>query len=196
MEERGHLVKHSPGQPTDFLLPNDDAVDDDIQLQYNPSPTTDQDIHDGVPEADHAEVADREESLRRRMADRRLVAQLSREEFTGELYNQFTLELTRYGLSVMRAWLHTGHISVLLRQRGAGQGLSEDERSRVLREPHLLDDLAYMTVAAALHNFKKRALQGGQWRDDGGAQLTTYFMGACILAFAGERLSDASATRS
>lgn len=179
-------MKYSPDQPTGFPLPADEAVDDDVQLRQTVIPTSVDELRAGVPDQSRAEVSEREASLLRRLADRKLVDQLAREDFTGALYEAFTTELTRYGLSVMRAWIRSGHISALLRARGAGGGLTETERALMLRDHALLDDLAYMTVAQALHNFEKIALRQGRWRSDGGAKLTTYFMGACIYAFAGE----------
>lgn len=43
-----------------------------------------------------------------------------------------------------------------------------------------------MVVAVALRRFREQALVGGGWRADGGASLTTYFMGACLAVFPNE----------
>ncbi|MBT2230047.1 hypothetical protein [Nonomuraea sp. NEAU-A123] len=40
--------------------------------------------------------------------------------------------------------------------------------------------------AVALQHFHERALLGGAWRHEGGASLTTYFMGACLRVFPNE----------
>lgn len=43
-----------------------------------------------------------------------------------------------------------------------------------------------MTVACALPRFRQRALIDGGWTYEGGASITTYFMGACLYDFPNE----------
>lgn len=181
------MVDTSPGQPAGFLLPSTGAIDDALE-QRTAEAMTGADVFDGLDEAGAAEAAAAEASLQRRMADGALVDDLARLGFTGPLQEQFETELARYARSVLAAWLRTGHIDVLLRTRGLGGGLTDAERARARshRDRHLLSDLADITVAQAIHRFRTQALVEGRWRPDGGATLTTYFMGRCVYTFASE----------
>jgi DNA-directed RNA polymerase specialized sigma24 family protein len=77
----------------------------------------------------------------------------------------------------MMAWLATGHIFTRCRQAGLGlKSLPVPVGDR--------EDLAQETVAAALTAFKRKGLQQGGWRPDGGASLKTYFTGALCQQFA------------
>ena len=51
-----------------------------------------------------------EERLCRRWADQEVLNALATHGFAGKLYDRFTDELARYGISVLRAWMHSGHI--------------------------------------------------------------------------------------
>jgi DNA-directed RNA polymerase specialized sigma24 family protein len=64
------------------------------------------------------------------------------------------------------------------------------ELDRLHRDRELRADLAAMTIAKVLQTFKAKALIAGGWSPEGGASLTTYFMGAVIYAFAGEFRRD------
>jgi hypothetical protein len=44
-------------------------------------------------------------------------------------------------------------------------------------------DLALENVAEALRFFRNRVLHAGRWSFDGGATVTTFFVGACLPAF-------------
>jgi len=60
------------------------------------------------------------------------------------------------------------------------------ELDELHRDADLRLELAVMVVAVALPAFREHALAGGGWRADGGASLTTYFLGACLMAFPNE----------
>lgn len=179
------MVDTSPGQPATFLLPSTGAVGDALE-HITAETRPGRDMPEGLDDAGLAEAAAAAVSLQRRMADGKLVEDLALVGFTGPLQEQFETELARYGRSVLGAWLRTGHIDVLLRRQGLGGGLTEVERSRAQRDRHLLSDLADITVAQAIHQFRTQALMKGKWRPDGGASLTTYFMGRCVYTFAAE----------
>jgi DNA-directed RNA polymerase specialized sigma24 family protein len=114
----------------------------------------------------------------RRAGDARLYEELAKEGFTGHRYELFERHLATYGLGVLTAWIKSGMIFAKLRDRGIV--LPPWHESPIEED---VQDLATMTVAHALSTFRNKALIAGQWRSDGGASLTTYFIGTCLLAF-------------
>jgi DNA-directed RNA polymerase specialized sigma24 family protein len=134
-------------------------------------------VHTAVGPADDA---------RRRAADRELVAVLAASGFAGPQYDRFRDELAKYGVSVLRGWMSSGYIFHLLARRGLSLGPTEEEIGELHGDADLRDELAVMVVAVALRQYREQALLGGGWQADGGASLTTYFMGACLSAFPNE----------
>ncbi|MEV0192365.1 hypothetical protein AB0I39_28015 [Kitasatospora purpeofusca] len=127
-----------------------------------------------------------QESIDRRMADQRIVQVLASDGFTGPRYDRFVDELVRYGIAVLRAWMHSGFIFQLLARRGFGLNPHELELEELHNNSDLRNELATMTIACALPRFRERAFVEGGWRFDGGASITTYFMGACTYDFPNE----------
>jgi hypothetical protein len=127
-----------------------------------------------------------EERLCRRWADQNVLDTLAKDEFTGRLYDRFTDELARYGIAVLRAWMHSGHIFRLTGERGYLLKPTEHELEELNRDSDTRDQLAVMTVALALPRFRNDALIGRRWTVEGGASLPTYFMGACLYVFPNE----------
>ncbi|MFJ3791355.1 RNA polymerase sigma factor [Kitasatospora sp. NPDC090091] len=127
-----------------------------------------------------------QESIDRRMADQRIVELLSHDGFEGQRYERFVEELVRYGIAVLRAWMHSGYIFKLVGGRGFGLNPNELELEELHLNDDLREELATMTVACALPRFRRRAFVEGGWRFEGGASITTYFMGACIYDFPNE----------
>lgn len=132
------------------------------------------------------ETRRQQENLARREADRELLAELAACDFTGRRYKRFEEELAGYGMSVLRGWMHSGYIFELTAARGFALNPSEFELEELTRDSDIREELAIMTVALALPRFRKNALVGGGWRFDGGASLSTYFMGACLYVFPNE----------
>jgi DNA-directed RNA polymerase specialized sigma24 family protein len=123
------------------------------------------------------ELESEEDRRRRRLADRELVELLS-PTFSGDAWTRFAEELARYGLGVMRAWLNSGEIFNKCRRRGCPCGSPPADWSQRDRA-----DLANDTVGEAIPTFRQRALVEEGWDPDGGASLTTYFIGTCVYAF-------------
>jgi hypothetical protein len=119
-------------------------------------------------------------------ADREIVAVLAACGFEGPQYDRFADELARYGVAVLCGWMRSGYVFVLSAGRGVPVGPSPDELDELHREPDLRQEIASMVVAVALRRFRQRALAGGGWQAEGGASLTTYFMGACLAVFPNE----------
>ncbi|ARH89019.1 RNA polymerase sigma factor [Streptomyces sp. MOE7] len=122
----------------------------------------------------------------RRTADEQLVRLLSEDGFTGPRYERFEEELARYGISVLRGWMHSGFMFKLVASRGFDLKPHDMELEQLARDSDLREELAMMTVARALSRFRERALVGEGWKADGGASITTYFMGACAYEFPNE----------
>lgn len=140
----------------------------------------------GVGAARKAETSRLQENLQRRAADRELLDELARHDFTGPHYQRFENELARYGVSVLRGWMYTGYVFELAAGRGLTLHPTEAELEELHRDSDIREELATMTVAVALKRFRDNALIGGGWRYDGGASLATYFMGACLYVFPNE----------
>lgn len=134
------------------------------------------------------------EDLDRRRYDQKLVRLLAQDGFQGPRYERFEEKLARYGISVLRAWMHSGYIFQLVAERGLGLHPHERELEELGSNSDLREELATMTVACALVRFRQRALVEGGWTSEGGASITTYFMGACVFEFPNEfrkhRLSE------
>jgi hypothetical protein len=122
----------------------------------------------------------------RRGADRELVEVLRACGFAGVRYDLFAEELARYGVSVLCGWMYSGYVFALAARQGFSLHPAGHELDELHRDPVLRQDLAVMVVAVALRRFRDNALIGGGWRADGGASLTTYFLGTCLLVFPNE----------
>lgn len=132
------------------------------------------------------EARRRQESIDRRMNDQRILEVLARDGFQGVRYEHFVDELIRYGISVLRGWMHSGFIFQLVAQRGFGLHPHERDLEELSSNSDLREELASMTVALALPRFRQRALIERGWRVEGGASIATYFMGACAYDFPNE----------
>lgn len=126
------------------------------------------------------------ESIDRRMADQALLQILASGGFEGRRYDEFVTELVRYAVSVLRGWMYSGSIFKLLAKRGFGLHPDDVELEALHRDDDLRQELAMMTVALALPRFRQQALVEGGWTFEGGASVTTYFMGACAYDFPNE----------
>lgn len=111
---------------------------------------------------------------------RTLGGHLEQDGFTGPRYDLFVEELVRYGISVLRGWMHSGYIFDLVAQRGFNLNPHELDLEDLATDSDLREELATMTVARALPRFRQQALVDKGWTSEGGASITTYFMGACV----------------
>ncbi|MEO3843208.1 hypothetical protein [Streptomyces sp. B22F1] len=118
--------------------------------------------------------------LERRAVDARIVDVLRAENFQGPRYEKTTTQLMEYGWRTINKWNGTGEIFVHARRAGrpvpvrmTAPGWNADDRAEVATD----------TVIAGLDLFVEYGLIRGKWAPDGGASLTTYFVGACIRSF-------------
>ncbi|MGI5485072.1 hypothetical protein [Streptomyces lavendofoliae] len=140
----------------------------------------------GMGSRQRAEAQRLQESLDRRMADQQLVQLLATDGFKGSRYDAFENDLARYAISVLRAWMYSGQIFTMVASRGFGLNPHELDLERLTTDSDLREELATMTVALALPRFRQRAFVEGGWTFEGGAGVTTYFMGACLYDFPNE----------
>ena len=92
-------------------------------------------------------------------------------------------ELAAYGYPVILAWIRRGTIWGHCAGRGRKVSPTDAEREILERDFDERLQLALETTVDALTFFRDRVLREGRWSFDGGATLTTYFIGACILTF-------------
>lgn len=114
-------------------------------------------------------------------AEQELFDVVSATGFRGPAWDLLADRLVRYGLVVLTAWLRSGHI--FAEAEGMGRDLRPSSQERRLVSVRLSEDLANDTVSAALVSFRRKALAGTGWRQDGGASLSAYFIRSCLYAF-------------
>ncbi|MBO3732764.1 RNA polymerase sigma factor [Glycomyces niveus] len=143
------------------------------------------DVHAGdvadlgaTPHTDEAHR--RRGNLDRRLADEALVGKFAADDFSGPAYRNFQIELVRYGLAVMRAWLYSGRAFTLLNERQIWLRPTVWELERLHRDPDARGEIADFTIARALPIFEEKALRQGGWQASGGASLPTYFIGSSL----------------
>ncbi len=127
-----------------------------------------------------AEIAER---LARLAADRDRITEFRAMNFTGYKFEIFRADLAAYGYPVIRSWIRRGLIYKLTKDRGRGVACPDDVREHLIRDVVDRQELALETVAQALRLFVRNALIEGTWSPEGGASLTTYFVGACLAVF-------------
>jgi predicted HD phosphohydrolase len=133
-----------------------------------------------LPAAERERAEQQRERLERRRIDHQLVQQFAADNFASPEYQLFEFELIRYALTVLHAWMINGRIFAMCAARGRGLNPSDWIREQLRRDPVARESLANEVIARALPKFRERALRGGGWRPDGGAAITTYFVGALI----------------
>ncbi len=82
--------------------------------------------------------------------------------------------------------MRSGYIFQLTNKLGYFLNPSDSELRDLARDAGLRNELANMTVALTLPQFRQRALVNNGWRAEGGAALATYFTGACLRVFVNE----------
>uniref|UniRef100_UPI0006E2648E RNA polymerase sigma factor n=1 Tax=Streptomyces hirsutus TaxID=35620 RepID=UPI0006E2648E len=112
--------------------------------------------------------------------DAALLAFLRRSGFEGPHYQQFIAELMDYGWRTLHSWSSSGHIFHRTARIGRPvptamqpDAWAYEDRTQVVTD----------TVVKGSTLFREHGLVRGKWSPDGGASLTTYFVGAAVLAF-------------
>lgn len=125
--------------------------------------------------------SDSYEAALRLRADRLLLKELVARGFTGSLHDAFRNELARYGMDVLTAWIRSGKIARLCRERG--RPTSIEELRTMQWDTDELSELAIETVAHGIYYFYTEVLQPGRWKPERKATLKTFFVGSCVLQF-------------
>lgn len=159
---------------------------DDAPVQLACSDVTESEITANVPKEQRAEVERLAQQVRKRAADAKLFEAVAAAKFTGKRWQGLSDDLGSYALAVIDAWLNTGYIFAKAAKRGRPIGPTETERLQLQSDSRLRQQLANGVVGAALVEFRDRGLNETGWRPDGGASLTTYLIGGCVLVFNNE----------
>ncbi|MFF0205784.1 sigma-70 family RNA polymerase sigma factor [Streptomyces sp. NPDC005017] len=151
------------------------------QSPHAPAADTNQELRalEGLLASEAGEEASMSAELAGR--DAALVAFLRRSNFEGPHYQQFIAELMSYGWRTLSTWSASGHIFERSARMGRpvspammpSEAWTYEDRTQVVTD----------TVLKGRTLFHEHGLVRGKWSPDGGASLTTYFVGAAVLAF-------------
>jgi len=130
-------------------------------------------------ELDRFDTSEAAARIARLEADSTLMLRLSVEGYDGKTWQEVYKALIDYGFPVMRSWIVTGLVFTKLAEKG--HGVPAPPRGQVPRDDAI--ELAYDTVADAVVNFRDKVLKAGRWDPSKGANLTTFFVGNCLLQF-------------
>jgi RNA polymerase sigma factor (sigma-70 family) len=150
------------------------------------SDVSDEEVLEHSPEQARDEVERLAQRVRQHAADRKLFEVVCAERFAGRRWRRMGDDLVRYGLAVMDAWMRSGYVFSKVDEIGRPLVHTDTEMLELARDRDLREELCAETVARALKNFRDQALAGRGWHPDGGASLTTFFVGACMQAFNNE----------
>lgn len=137
----------------------------------------------GLEEALAEEAAGTEDPLTRaarRRVDAVIVERLRADGFEGDRYDRMIGRLMEYGLAVLMKWNASGMI--FKKSRQAGRPVPP-EKITLAWDFEERRDVAIDTALEGAVLFREYGLVRGLWRPDGGAGLSTYFVGAAVLAF-------------
>jgi DNA-directed RNA polymerase specialized sigma24 family protein len=121
---------------------------------------------------------DSDDAEARLHADAELCRRFREQKYQGPDWEQYVEQLLGYGISRMRLLVVTGIIfeeKIMFGRTSRCSGL--------LGQPAEIDELINDVVLAGFAIFFRKGLIDGRWSPTGGASLTTYFVGACKLAF-------------
>ncbi|SFR03623.1 DNA-directed RNA polymerase specialized sigma subunit, sigma24 family [Lentzea waywayandensis] len=117
------------------------------------------------------------------MADARFYQRVVEQDFVGTAYDVLAADLVAYAFPTMKSWLRHGTIFARCSEIGRAVPHSDRDRERVATSLDDRDELAYETIAEALALFVQLGKAARGWSPEGGAALTTYFVGTCVGCF-------------
>lgn len=188
----GNELKPRQGDQLDAIEDLDELAEQDLAAV----------VAEELEPVDGLELTPQEQALRdnldRRLADAAVVRALAAEGFAGKNYARFEMQLAEYGMAVLPGFIKHGKIWAHCARGGVRLTPTEaDLRALEADGGQGAHDLAATTVAVTVKKFRKLALVQGRWSPEGGASLTTYFMGLVRWVFPNElrrwrreRLSD------
>jgi hypothetical protein len=116
-------------------------------------------------------------------ADAAIVARLAAQDFdeSSDDWVKLSRALIEYGYPIFVGWLISGEVYQAAAKRGRSgvRGLSRIPRGLKLAgdDAH---DLTIQLLMVSIRHFH-RTLRDGSWHEEGGASLTTYFIGRCLM---------------
>jgi hypothetical protein len=140
-------------------------------------------LHHGGFTQDESTAEEVARRLERIAQDHVHIEMLRRDRFEGPTYELFKTTLALYGYPVMRAWIRRRQIWGLTAARGRAVRCRDAVRDHLARDLDDRQELAMEVVARALVFFREKVLLTGKWTPTGGANITTFFAGACIAVF-------------
>jgi DNA-directed RNA polymerase specialized sigma24 family protein len=173
-EDRAHAVSSDEREPT--WEDADGAIDGDLDDALIA-------LHHGGFSPDESTAEEAAHRLDRIAQDHAHIEMLRHDRFEGPNYELFKTTLALYGYPVMRAWIRRRQIWSLTAARGRAVRCRDAVRDHLARDLDDRQELAMETVAKALVFFREHALIAGKWTPSGGANITTFFAGACIAVF-------------
>ncbi|MUL69608.1 MULTISPECIES: sigma factor-like helix-turn-helix DNA-binding protein [unclassified Mycolicibacterium] len=166
--------------------PSEDGSDVEDVAACGVVEVSDAEVLEHSPAQARAEVERLAEQVRRHAVDRQLFELVRADGFCGRRWRRLSDDLVRYGWAVLDAWLRTGYIFAKVESIGRPLKHDGSETLELAVDRDLREELCAETVARALSNFRAAAVAGVGWNPDGGASLTTFFVGACVQAFNNE----------
>lgn len=118
--------------------------------------------------------------LDRLVGDVELMAALALRRFEGPEWEQFALELVKYGRSVIHSWIRRGLIFQKCKDRG--YRLPPYPAELVL-DRDAADAMADETIAIAIVKFRETVLLAKRWNPSLNASIKTFFVGQALLRF-------------
>ena len=107
---------------------------------------------------------------------------LDARSLSDDTWQRLSYSITRYAYGVLRAWILSGEI--VSRVRNITSNTFPWYSSSI--DFDAAGELAGLTIATALRQFRNVALKAGRWKPRQGANLKTFFVGQCLLRFACE----------
>lgn len=147
---------------------------------------SDGEVLENSPEPARADLERLAERVRRHDRDRQLFEAVLAEGFCDRRWKRLADDLAAYGLAVLDAWMRTTYIFAKVRGIGRPLHHTYPETMELVTNPDTREELCAETTAQALKKFRDDAQRGTGWSPEGGASLTTYFVGACVQAFNNE----------
>ncbi|MFC0439639.1 RNA polymerase sigma factor [Kutzneria buriramensis] len=135
------------------------------------------------PEAEKIRKA--ADNLAQREADATFYNRIVAAEFAGADYQMLIADLISYAFPTLLSWLRRGTVFGQSKQRGRPVFYDERDLDELRRDKELREELAYEIIAEAIKLFRTKGLDGTGWSIEGGAALTTYFVGSCLAVFPG-----------
>ncbi|MEV6281048.1 hypothetical protein [Nocardia sp. NPDC051832] len=128
------------------------------------------------------------EDFERSAVDEELYLALHEHDFAGPAWDEFAETLIRHGASVLTGWSRSGWIFKALRDHGVRltPPATQLERQRLGSEGRFRQELVRASVASALIKVQRELRAGSGWNPDRGRSLSSYFVGACVLALGNE----------